>query len=76
MALLKTLELLKAGERVNDFLERRTTERRPGWRPYRLPRTSGTRGSAVMLDQLRRTWSSAGSYEQAMVLVSPARALR
>ena len=72
MGLLKTLEMLKAGERANDLLYSRTTNAsgRIG------QRTSGTRGSAGMPGQLWRTWSSTGSYEQAIVRMSPANALR
>ena len=72
MALLKTLEMLKAGERAIDLLYSRTTNAsgRPG------QRTSGTRGSAGMPGQLWRTWSSDGSNEHAIVRMSPANALR
>jgi len=72
MGLLKTLEMLMAGERANDLLYNRTTGAvdRPG------QRTSGTRGSAGRPGQLWRTWSSAGSNEQAIVRTSPASAFR
>lgn len=72
MGLLKTLEMLQAGERANDLLYTRTTSAsgRIG------QRTSGTRGSGGMPGQLWRTWSSTGSYEQAIVRMSPANALR
>ena len=39
-------------------------------------RTSGTLGSGAMAAHASRTWSSAGSNEQAMVRTSPASALR
>ena len=71
MALLKTLEMLKTGERINDLLYRRTTgARRP------VQRTSGTLGSGSISPQPWRTWSSFGSKEQAIVRMSPASALR
>ncbi len=71
MALLRTLEMLKTGERINDLLYRRTTSVRARPQP-----TSGTLGSGVMLGQLWRTWSSDGSNEQAIVRMSPASAFR
>jgi hypothetical protein len=71
MALLRTLEMLKTGERINDLLYRRTTSVRARPQP-----TSGTLGSGVMPGQSWRTWSSAGSYEHAIVRMSPASALR
>ena len=67
MALLKTLEMLQAGERAAELLYRATTRNQP---------TSGTRGSAAMPGQLWRTWSSDGSKEHAIVRMSPANAFR
>jgi hypothetical protein len=71
MALLRTLELLKAGEAANDLLFGRTT----GGIASRQP-TRGTRGSGARLGHVWRTWSRAGSNEHAIVRMSPANALR
>jgi len=72
MGLLKTLEMLQVAEQAHDLLYGRTT----GAVDRDGQRTSGTRGSGGRPGQLWRTWSSTGSYEQAIVRMSPANALR
>jgi hypothetical protein len=71
VALLRTLELLKAGEAANELLYGSTTGRSSTRQP-----TRGTRGSGARLGQLWRTWSREGSNEHAIVRMSPANALR
>ena len=71
MALLRTLELLKAGEAANDLLYGRTTAGVASRQP-----TRGRRGSGASLGHIWRTWSSAGSNAHAIVRMSPANAFR